>query len=192
MMQQINLYRLLPKEAGSLLTQKKVIIYYVIFFILLLILYSHTQSQKVKLEYELNGMTNEISGLQNQSIQLAQKYPTSNIDELQKIIKDLQIQLDNKSSAIDLLVLNNNYSSYLTGLASATANGVWYTEILFNRGANSINLKGSALQAIRLTELLDQLAKPSIFHSFTFNLQEINEDKLPATFHIVSKRAQQL
>ncbi len=191
-MQQINLYRLLPKEAGSLLSQKKVIIYYVFFTFLLLLLYSHTESQRTKLESEFNGMTGEVSSLQNQSIQLAQKYPTSNADELQKIIKDLQTQLDNKISAIDLLVLNANFSSYLTGLASATTSGVWYTEIDFDRGINSISLKGLAVQAVRLADLLDQLAKPSIFHSYSFNLQEIEQEKLPATFHVISKRAQQL
>ncbi|HEX2549499.1 MAG TPA: hypothetical protein VHM20_06700 [Gammaproteobacteria bacterium] len=190
-MQQINLYKLLPKEAASLLSQKKVIIYYAIFILLLIILYSHNDSQKRQMETDLNVMTDEISGLQNQSIQLAQKYPTSNPEELQKLIKDLQKQWDNKVAAVDILVLNANFSSYLTGLASATSQGVWYTEIDFNRGLNNINLKGLALQAVLLTGLMDQLAKPSIFHSFSFNLKEVNEDKLPAIFNIVSKRAQQ-
>jgi hypothetical protein len=190
-MQQINLYRLLPKPKPVLLSQKKVFIYYGIFTILLVLFYMYNVSQKHKLEAAVVVATTEVTEVQNNSLQLAQKYPISNIDELKKSMSDLEVQWQNKTSAIDLLTLNANFSAYLTGLANATAPGVWYTQILFARGVNNITLIGAALQATIVTELMKQLVKPAVFKIFDFSLSDVEEAKLPATFTVISKRAMQ-
>jgi len=190
MQQKINLYKLLPKKTGFVFS-KKTSIFYGIFVFILFIFYVNIVLQKKAIVLKNIALTTEVQSLQMQLNNLSHKYPVSNATDLQKSIKTLQEDLDNKNAAVDLLISYAIFAEYMVALSNAATTGVWYTDISFNRGVLNVSLKGYAVKPILLTDLLTQLTHQAIFKNMEFNLNQLREENVPITFLIISNRVNQ-
>ena len=75
MQQQINLYRLLPREDKLRFTKKTLVICYSVFFFLLLTNFFYLEWSNYRLANNLTQKNSELSNRQQQLISLTQQYP---------------------------------------------------------------------------------------------------------------------
>ena len=188
MQQQINLYSYLPQKERSLLTPTIVSGSYGGFCLLLLIFYLTTGWQKHQLNSEINKLMLSIATEQQQLTTLTQRYPETDPEIIKKSIATLQQTYQTKSKEMDQLSFNSYYSQYLLALGNAIVPGVWLTEIEFDRGDDRIILQGYLLQPILLESFYKELIKQPIFSNLVFKVDEIQQTKFPANFHITGKR----
>lgn len=185
--QEINFYALLPKRTTSFLNQKLVLLSYagfVLLFVFMLLLF---EWQIGRLKVVATTLDQEVVTSQAELQKLTQHFPVSNLADLRKSMKETQAEYEAKLTAMDSLSLNEVFSKYLTGLASATVEGVWLKEIDLNRTGNKIILRGSSLQHALLDQYLTQLAAQPAFAGMVFELQEFIETTTPASFLIATK-----
>jgi hypothetical protein len=189
MRQEINLYNYLPKKTGFDLTKKMVLYSYGAFLLLLLMFHFLLLLQRHKLVIQLNELTTTVSLEQQQLAMIMQKYPVNDLVSLKEVIHNLQLEYENKGRLIDLFSPYANFSAYLEGLGNATVEGVWLTEITFNREGNKIDLKGYTLQPVLLEKLYSRLAMQPIFSDLAFKVNEIKQTSFPASFYITANKA---
>jgi hypothetical protein len=189
--QAINFYPLIPKRSGFHLTKNFVIFCYIALVIALLGIYFTALWNKNTLQLEYNQVNTDMKRAQDQLAALSKKYPISDIDALNKSIRDLQTQYDNKSNAINLLSPYAHFSAYLSGIANAIVENVWVTEITFAKDENKISVKGHSVQSSQLELFIGQLAKQPVFTGMIFELKELKDkahDASFADFDIFSKQ----
>jgi hypothetical protein len=189
MQQQINLYDFLPKKKTNYLTNKNVWLAYTVFILLLCLFHLTELWQKHSLTSQLNTLTSGVVLQQLKLTELMQKYPETDLANLNADIIKLQIEDEKKSQLIDLLSPYAHFSAYLEGLGHAIVPGVWLTQITFDRGENKIALKGYTLQPKLLASFYSQLEKQPIFYNLTFELNAIKQKTFPASFYITAKKA---
>lgn len=189
MTQSINLYRYLPKKKKAILTTKVVIISYGAFIVFLFFVYLIQLHQKHKIITQFDQLNSEVSLLQQELTTMMQRYPVNNVPDLNKAILDLQKEREKKALMIDLLSKYTHFSHYLIGLGNAIVDGVWLTQISFNRGENNnIVLKGFTLQPVLLKQFFIQLRNQRVFSNIEFELNDINQSNYPASFIIFGKK----
>ncbi len=92
MLQQINLYKLLPIKARFQLTPALAAASYVIFLLVLLLIYGLELKQKHQVMAQYTVLNNQVAMLQQQLTTLTQQYPISDAATLNKAVADLQYQ----------------------------------------------------------------------------------------------------
>lgn len=157
-------------------------------FILILSLDLILLLQQHKYTKQFNMLTAEVAINQQQLSALNKQYPVSDPENLEKTLKSLQQQYLNKITSLELLTPYANFTAYLIGLAKATVSGVWLTKINFNRGENKIVLEGYTLNPAMLEQFYSKLTKESVFSDMLFELNNIQETQLPASFNITAKK----
>jgi len=189
MRQDINLFLLIPKQKGFNLSFRTVVSYYVFFVLLLTVIYVNLALQKKTLEKEFEQENATALALQTEANRLLIALPVSDPTVIRTELKTRQIELINKSAAVDLLLSYSNFSSYLIALARITVPDLWLTQIKFNRGKSNISLYGDTLEASLITQLMKKIEKEPIFKKFTFTIQDLDDKKIPAHFFLESQEA---
>lgn len=187
MMQQVNLYKLLPKKAKFALTRQMVLAAYSIFLLLLIFVYGVEVRHKQQLAQQYTQLDTQGTALQQQLALLTQKYPIRDIVALKKNISELQEKLKSKANILNLLTSKTQFSNYLLGLASVYVQGAWLAEIKFDNAEQAIELKGFALQSNLVDELVSQLSKGPAFLTAKFEINNIAEHTKPIGFEIIAK-----
>lgn len=186
MLQDINLYLLLPKKTGMYFTKKVVLTVYGIFLLVYILLYFVLLLQQKHLQLRYEALNKEVTTLEAQFKKMTANYPISNYDDLKGMIEKTRLDYQNKLNTVDLLSPNANFSAYMIALANAAVPGVWLKEINFNRTGIKIGLRGFSLEHALLEQFLTQLSQQHAFAGMNFELQELTENTKPATFYITS------
>ncbi len=188
MLQQVNLYKLLPIQSRFHLTQKVILLTYGIFLSLLLLIYGFGWWQKKQAIHEDMQLNNQVNALQQRLASLTKQYPITDALALDNILQQLKHQYSVKIKLLNLLTVNTKFSTYLLGLANVDMPGVWLTEILFNNMDQRIDLKGFALQAALVEKMLVQLSTQAAFSNLRFEIQNMTERPLPLSFEVSTQR----
>lgn len=187
MLQQINLYNLLPKKSRYELSRVMVLSIYGIFLLFLLLASINLYMQKRHVMNEYTQLNKQVAAVKKNYADLVEQYPLKDTLSLKKAIDDLQHQLNVKTKMLNLLTGKNNFSLYLVGLSNVDIPGIWLTEILFNNNNQKINLKGFALQSQLVEKMLPQLEAQTAFSNLKFEIENITETPTPPSFEIQAK-----
>lgn len=187
MLQQINLYKLLPAKSRFQLTPRLATVIYGAFLLLLIFIYGLELRQKHQAMVQYTVLNNQVSTLQQHLAILTQQYPVSDAVSLNKSVEELQHQLSMKVKMLNLLTGKNNFSAYLSALANINIPGIWLTDIAFNNVSQKINLKGFALQSALVDNILIKLDTQPAFSDLKFEVQNVTENPLPSSFEISAK-----
>lgn len=188
MLQQINLYPLLPVESRFQLTGKRALSIYSIFILVLIFICGLEFRAKQHALKEYTVLNTEVMTLNAKFASLTQKYPISDSAALLNNIQTLDDQLTSKSNLLDLLNNKKNFSSYLLGLANTDIKSVWFTEMQFNNVGQKIDLKGFALNSDLIKQMLVQLDAQPAFSKLHFEIQTIDETPPPPSFELSAKQ----
>lgn len=190
MSQQINLFTLLPKRLRFELTRELVITSYIVFTMILLLIYFIQIVIEFNLSRELNLISSQTVVIQKQFDDLNTKYPINDVPTLTKLLDSLETQLEHKLNAINMLLPNAVFSSYLLALANTDVPGVWLTEIKINNVTQQVDLNGLAVQSESVEQFLSQISMQPVFkNKMTFQLAKLSDTTTPASFRITNKIA---
>lgn len=187
MLQQINLYKLLPTKSRFQLTSTLATVIYSIFLLLCIFIYGLEVWKKHQIMAQYTVLNNQVTILQQHLASLTQQYPISDAVALDKSVEELQHQLSTKVKMLNLLTSKNNFSIYLSALANIDIPGFWLTDIVFNNVSQKINLKGFALQSALVEQALIKLDAQPAFTDLKFEVQNVTENPLPPSFEISAK-----
>lgn len=187
--QEINFYHLLPKKSGMYLNREVVILSYGLVILVLFLLCILFVLKKHNLSGEYLASQAQSDFLQHQIDVLVAKYPIYDQEKLKVSLEEVKAQIANKSSVIEALMPNANFSNYLLGIAESTVKGVWLKQITVNRDMPKIVLKGYMIQRAALEQFLNNLQHQPIFKGMQFNLEDLTESMQPATFTISTKQS---
>jgi Tfp pilus assembly protein PilN len=168
-LQQVNLYKLLPKLERSPLTDTMLLLLYSVFFFVLLLDYFYGLNVARQQNKQVTFLNMQVNTAQNKLIETANQYPKVS----------LQAVWNNVSC-------NTHFSAYLEALAKASIPSVWLTEISISENGQYVSLKGRALKAVYVQEFLDHLKSQAIFSTIPFELQELSDKKF-ISFYLVAK-----
>ena len=195
MLQQINLYRLLPKDRFSL-SLEKMAIFYGLFLVIMLLNSSVNFYEKYQKSTELNEINSKLA-IEKESLKLlVAQYPILNPNDLETSLKKLQGDLDVKSKMVSVVSQDAGFSEILTAIANAAQPGAWLTEMTFTYREGHMNLKGLATNALAIQEFLENIKKqPGLAH-IPFELQSFGKSSASTkpeenyfAFDIVTKAA---
>lgn len=187
MLQQINLYKLLPVKSRFQLTPMVAGVVYGVFIFVLLLIYGLDVHANYRINKQFELLVQQEKTLQQQLDTLNKQYPVSDAPGLNKALEELQTQLTMKAKMLNSLIQRNNFATYLTGLAGMDVNGLWLTEIAFNNVIQKIDLKGFALQTVLIDKAIEQLNAQSAFAGLKFEVQNVVENPAPTSFEISAK-----
>jgi len=187
MLQQINLYKLLPTKSRFQLTPRLATAIYGVFLLFLIFIYGLEVQQKHRVMAQYTLLNNQVNVLQQHLASLTQQYPISDAAALNKTVEELQHQLSMKVKMLNLLTSKNNFTVYLSALANIDMSGIWLTEIELNNVSQKINLKGFALKSELVDNVLIKLDAQPAFAMLKFEVQNVTENPLPLSFEISAK-----
>jgi len=187
MLQQINLYKLLPTKSRFQLTPMLASVIYGVVIAVLVLIFGVELRQKYKVTEKFDLLTQQVNLVQQQLASLENEYPFSDAVTLNKALEELETQLTMKLKMLNSLTQHNNFSAYLTGLASMDMPGIWLTEIKFDNMLQKIDLKGFALQSVLVEQATLKLDAQSAFAGLKFEVQNVTEDPAPPSFEISAK-----
>jgi len=175
MLQQINLFDHLEIQRKFTFSLETMVWLFAGFWLLLCINLGNVWWQKHQLANQLLATNADYLKAQQQILAITNKYPYLDPNDLNKSIADLQANLDANERVITALEPNAVFSSYLQALSAAVVPGVWLNEIIFSINGERITLKGDALQASNIQQLLQQLISQSAFAGISFELQGMDK-----------------
>ena len=179
MLQEINLYPLLPQQQKSFLTLKLMAVSYSIFLLFLALsfcfeLWGHHEEQvkQVELKQQLTRIHERLAQIKNQ-------YPMLDPNDMESSVKKLQEELAAKHNIVNLLSHNQTFSAYLLGIAKAAASGMWLVDIQLSFNEGRVSLDGYAVYSSAVEAFMNQLSLQKEFTGLNFQLQEVTsvEDK---------------
>ena len=176
-MQQINLYKHLPKPIKSLLDARALLVLFGVFCSTLVISWLFTLMLKHHDNSKLMVAMAQYQTSQRLIGQLAEKYPSSAVQMLPPDIAKIAY-------------CRFKFSSYLTALAHVNVPGVWLSAILISDHGKSIIIKGHALVDNQIQYYADQLNKELILKNVPLILQDATRNepdpKQPALSEILN------
>lgn len=188
MLQEINLYKLLPGRSRFALTKELVITTYILLISVLMLVYFVQSILVFQVSHRLDKVTAETAEVQKKLDELNTKYPINDFEVLNKSLNELEIQFEHKKNALNLLSPNAVFSSYLLALANTDIQGVWLTQIKIDNAEQKVDLMGLALQSSLVEKFLGQVdAQPAFAGKLDFELDELSDTTTPASFHITNK-----
>jgi hypothetical protein len=191
MLQQINLYKLLPRQSKSWFTWTRLYALYGLFILLLIFKWGNVLWEKHRLTKDLEKEVALLAETQERFKLLLTRYPTIDTKNLQTLGESLRAELLNELKLVKLLSQSSKFSAYMLGLSNAAIDGAWLTEFSFSAHEPHIILKGNALQPAIVQQLLEQLIRQRIFIESPFrisDLTQVNLDKnIIFTFNIMTK-----
>jgi hypothetical protein len=175
MLQQINLYNLLPHQTKSWFTWKKLYAIYGLFILLLIFKWGNALWERHQLTKDLDHEVTLFADTQQRFKKLMTRYPTIDTKNLQTLGESLRTELMNELTIVKLLSQSSKFSAYLLGLALATTDGAWLTDISFSANEPHIILKGNALQPEIVQQFLDQLIRQPVFIESPFRISDLTQ-----------------
>jgi hypothetical protein len=143
--------------------------------------YFYEESGKVKLLAIFNQKTIQFAQTQGYFKKITTDYPSIDPNDLKNSLLHLQQELSVQTSAVNLIMINLHFSSYLTGLAQSIVPGVWLTHFNFSATDHPVTLEGYALQPLLVQQFLDKLQHNAIFSGMSFELGELSQKPIENT-----------
>lgn len=188
MLQEINLYKLLPSRSRFALTKELVITTYVLLVAVLTLIYFVQAGLVYNVSYKLDKVTAQTAEVQKKLDELNAKYPINDFETLNKSLNELQVQFEHKKNAINLLLPNAVFSSYLLALANTDVQGVWLTHIKIDNIEQKVDIMGLAVQSSLVEKFLGQVAAQPVFaDKLEFEIDDLSDTTIPASFNITNK-----
>ncbi len=172
MLQQVNLYRLLPEENKEA-SLKKLSFAYSVFVVFLFLMTLLSLWQNHKKAYELALMQKKVAIAEQQLATLILQNPMLNPKDIEASLQQLQQELDVKGKIVALLAQERGLSADLKGLAAAAVPGAWLTEISISIQEMQVSLRGQALRPGAVQAYLTQLLRQPAFMNTPLELREI-------------------
>lgn len=188
MLQEINLYKLLPSRSRFALTKELVITTYVLLVAVLTLIYFIQAAFVYNVSHKLENATAKTADIQKKLDELNAKYPINDFETLNKSLNELQVQFEHKKNAINLLLPNAVFSSYLLALANTDVQGVWLTHIKIDNIEQKVDIMGLAVQSSLVEKFLGQVAVQPVFaDKLEFEIDDLSDTTIPASFNITNK-----
>ncbi len=178
MQQEINLYLLLPAQKKSVLTFQRMVLAYGIFFVLLVLHFIGDLWEEHKERIQVDNTTLALSQVERSLDQIHAQYPMLDLKDMESSLKILQGELEQKNSVFNLLSQNQNFSTYLLGVARAAVPNLWLLDIQVEMGPRDLTLKGYALDSNAIQQFMNQLTLQKEFSGLNFQLREVNKAQL--------------
>ena len=175
MRQDINLYLLLPQSKKPFLTFKKIKIAYISLLFLLIMNFCSGWWHKHQQNLQIRNLTAQQEKLQANMIKLTKRYPRLDLGDIEKSVKQLQLEVGKKNNVFNMLENTTHFSNFLTGLAKSAVTGVWLVNITADSDDQKIELKGYALKTEVIQAFINNLQKQSEFSPMLFQLQEVTK-----------------
>ena len=173
-MQNINLYRFLPRPVKSTLTYNTLLFCYAIFFILLMGKFFLDLTHKHQVTVALIQSNAELASLQSQVSTLSDQYAKNN-----SVVAMAQDTTD--------LPCHAKFSSYLQTIAEAIISGVWLTNINILANGKQVTLSGYAVKAPDVQQFLAKLNQQALFAALNFEIEQLNEPEQADTIDQAAK-----
>jgi hypothetical protein len=175
MLQQINLYNVLPRPAKPWVTKKMLFIFYSLFLIILFLKWGNLLWEKHQLvkEYEKENVL--LADAQKQFKHLIAQYPTVDTTNIKNIGESLHAELINELKILSMLAKSSVFAAYMQGLAQTSTDGIWLTEISFSANEPRVALKGNAVRPQLVQAFLEQLIQQPVFANIPFKITELTQ-----------------
>jgi hypothetical protein len=177
MLQQINLFQVLPQPKKSLLTLRRLSLWYGIFTAMLALNFIFELWDEHKLAKTNVALNAQMDQIQQHLTSIKAQYPMIDTTDIQASVKKLETEFNEKNQVVALLSKTANFSTYLTGLAKSTVSDLWLTKIHITVSEHDIILVGLALNTPAVQNFMNALAHQKEFKSFNFQLQALAEVK---------------
>lgn len=175
MLQEINLYLLLPQQKKSYLTLRLMAVSYSIFIFLLAVNFCFELWGKHQTVIAANALNVEANNIQTKLAEIHSQYPMLDPKDMDNSLKMLQQELEEKNNVFNLLSLNRNFSTYLVGIAKAAVSDLWLTDIQVEMKDKDLLLKGYASQSSAIQLFINNLAHQKEFSGLNFQLQDVHK-----------------
>lgn len=173
MLQEINLYPLLPHKQKAFLTLKRMAVSYSIFLGLLICSFAFQLWGKHNQVLAKDELNRQLAKVHQRTAEIKNQYPMLDPNDMENSVKKLQQELEEKSNIIDLLSHKQNFSSYLLGVAKAAVQGMWLVNIQIAFSDDKVSLDGYASQSSAVQDFMNSLAVQQEFSGIHFQLQEV-------------------
>jgi len=194
--QQINLLQISQNLAEPILSMWLIYRLWAIFIAGLLIVYAaifgykhiktnqyyKLQTSNVQILESLKQVTGKIQS-QNDPSQLVEEIANLTENNL-KMAQTLKLLQDQG------LIEPHSFSKYLEGFSRRHVEGTWFTDFDIGENGNYMSLKGGAIDALLVPEILQALQGEEVFKGKTFNSLEIEKTSDENTWVKFSLRAQ--
>lgn len=171
LVQHVDLSKFIPRQQKIYLPFNQVL---QICVVMLLVIsgysfYGHWQQTVIK---------KHIVSLQAESNRLVEQMSSSRLKKLQELsgggVIYAAIKAEHSKNG-------QGFSNYLSALAAACPNGVWFTSIEIKKRINSVVLSGKAYRANNIMQLVDNLNRDALFSGEPFFLAKIDKVKEQTT-----------
>lgn len=173
MKQQVNLYLYFPKIKRSFLSFNSLLIIYVGFFIILFIAHLNEIRVKNHLVKKIDEMNARLEHGQQKLAQTATEFPSLNAKELDEAVEKIRSTVGANSTMLQILKRNTKFSDYLATIANASIQGAWLTQITISDNGEKIALRGRAIKATDVQQLVEQLNHQPLFAGKFFTVREL-------------------
>jgi len=182
-MQQINLYRArYPVSTGANQEKKLVLVAVGILVSIVAVIFLGV-SELSQLQSEL-AIAKKSEAVTTKNLAKLKKLSGSMKPQvLQEELAKLTAKLDQKKALFKIVSQqvqekSNGLSKKFVALAKKDINGLWLTEIIFQRGGGLVTLRGETINPKKITHYLKRLGKESAFNGVSFTVFQIDEPSL--------------
>jgi hypothetical protein len=179
MLQEINLYLLLPQEKKSFLTLRLMTLSYSLFIFFLAVNFCFGLWRNHQMVLLINGLNQQVSRIEARLMEIHNQYPMLDPKDMETSLKQLQQELEGKNNIFNLLSRNRNFSTYLVGIAKAAVDNLWLVDIQIEMNDKDLILKGRATQAAAIQNFINKLALQTEFAGLNFQLQDVHKVENP-------------
>ena len=175
MMQQINLYPLLPKSPRYKITPRHSVHICAGFLGLLILLYLLNLAGYCWQQYHLASLEHQQRSAQQQLNTLEAQFAALQNKPLSWQNEQLAAELSAKQAILAKISQTSptgyqGYAKYLTGLAVTIVPDVWLTAIHIKTDKQQIELTGSSTNSTAIMQFIQNLSKNVMFNNKTFNV----------------------
>lgn len=177
-MQQINLYKALPKRRHDFLSSTHGLQACVLLTVILLIAYGVYQWQTHKLRLHAETLRAQQTAKAMSLAKATERYPLETQKQfIEQKVRDLRREMKGKHVLVKYIEntstgITNGFSPYLIALAKQIPNDTWLSTIRVKNG-KQIHLTGHAIHSSSVALFIKQLSTENVFSNTKFDVLQL-------------------